>query len=429
MSRFKRSTLRFRRGRKSRSDLLPLRREAASAVGLAVMLLLAACSGAHERGRAQLARPAIDTLPNGTVSVMNPGPTRWTDTNGWRLVETGRIGGTDDSANSLTRPWSFALDGAGRLYVADAKPAVVKEFGSDNRLIRTIGREGSGPGEFRVAFIAAGDSAVVVHDPQSARATVFDTAGTLVRTWPSSCCFYASIALGQAGSVAVPTAGRAPKAGMSIGVAHYRLDGTPMDTVPVPQRAEEADFAGHSWRVHSDKGDMILPIPLLPGTAWAPLPSGAVAYGWNGDYRIAIARAGHDSAQIWSRTWTAEPVPEWWKDRRIARMADQSKNMFGEAALRDAFHKGDIPSTFPAFRVLYADPDGNLWVKLDGADTLTTRFDVFDSTGAYLGPVQVGADPERMGSWTFARGEAAAMGETEDGLPVVIRYRIEKPAP
>ena len=158
-----------------------------------------------------------------------------------------------------------------------------------------------------------------------------------------------------------------------------------------------------------------------------PAPVGAVAYGWNGDYRIAIARAGHDSAQIWSRTWTAEPVPEWWKDRRIARMDDQSKT-FRRGGAAGRVSRGGHPSTFPAFRVLYPFPTAT-----SGSSSMVPiRDDAFRRLrlhGRILGPVLVGADPERMGSWTFARGEAAAMGETEDGLPVVIRYRIEKPAP
>ena len=96
---------------------------------LPLALFLAACSSGDYRTGAHLATTVIDTLPNGTVSV----PTRWTDTNGWRLVETGRIGGDADSANSLTRPQSLALDGAHRLYVSDLRPVVVKEFGPDGR--------------------------------------------------------------------------------------------------------------------------------------------------------------------------------------------------------------------------------------------------------------------------------------------------------
>ncbi|HEV8122824.1 MAG TPA: hypothetical protein VGP80_01145, partial [Gemmatimonadales bacterium] len=59
--------------------------------GFILIVVASACSG---RQRSHLAAATIDTLPGGIVRVMSPGPTAWADTNGWRLVEALRIGGT-----------------------------------------------------------------------------------------------------------------------------------------------------------------------------------------------------------------------------------------------------------------------------------------------------------------------------------------------
>jgi hypothetical protein len=56
-------------------------------------------------------------------------------------------------------------------------PAVIKQFGSTGAYVRSIGRDGSGPGEFKAALVATAPGLLVVHDPASARTSVFDSAG------------------------------------------------------------------------------------------------------------------------------------------------------------------------------------------------------------------------------------------------------------
>jgi len=139
----------------------------------------------------KLDAPVVTTLPNGVVEVKNSGPSSWADTSGWKLVELYRVGGADAEglgAEELVDPQSVAIDPAGGIYVVDQKPAVVKQFSPTGQYVRSFGREGRGPGEFQVGFVATGPGVFVLHDPQSSRTSVFDSAGTFVRGWASSCC-------------------------------------------------------------------------------------------------------------------------------------------------------------------------------------------------------------------------------------------------
>jgi len=126
------------------------------------VLLLAACGGAQA---GNLAKARTDTLPGGILQVTSDGPTAWTESAAAELVEEGRFQGMDGTESELGEPRSIAVDEWGRVYVVDDKPAVIKLFAPDGAFIRTIGREGEGPGEFRVGFITVRGPYLVLQDP------------------------------------------------------------------------------------------------------------------------------------------------------------------------------------------------------------------------------------------------------------------------
>ena len=114
MGRDSRTNIAYPRGPKSRNDFLPLRREAASAVGSGLALLLAAC-GKPDRP-ATAASTTIDTLAS---------------------VETA----------PLQSPSGGVVLPDGRIAVVDAKAERVFILGGDS--VETVGRPGAGPGELR----------------------------------------------------------------------------------------------------------------------------------------------------------------------------------------------------------------------------------------------------------------------------------------
>jgi hypothetical protein len=72
----------------------------------------------------------------------------------------------------------------GRIVAANAGTAELRMYGADGTFIRSIGRRGGGPGEFR--FIARvyphGTDSLLVFDIAGNRVSVFDTAGTFARS-------------------------------------------------------------------------------------------------------------------------------------------------------------------------------------------------------------------------------------------------------
>jgi hypothetical protein len=366
-----------------------------------------------------------DTLPSGTIRVTSAEPTGWSDsTRAWRFETVARIGGADGSASELVEPSNIAIDDWGRIYVADRKPPTVKVFDSTGALVRVIGREGSGPGEFRVAFIAVRRGVLVVHDPMQSRTSVFDTAGSYLRSWKSSCCYWSDVAIDRAMRIYIPTVSTPDSTGKTWGRAYtrYSVDGATIDTLVVPARDHTK-----TWQVSSKDGksQMMTGVPFTPRSHDAYHPAGGFVHAWSGDYRLAVSPTGSDTARLIVRPWTAEPIPD---ARREAETNETLKwviEQYGEAIANAAIKVGDVPTTAPAFIGLRVDEDDHLWVRrFAGSDSTQTAYDVFRPDGSWLGPVVVPVSMPEWGNQYFAKGLVYAVTEDDDGRPTIVKLRI-----
>jgi len=396
-------------------------------VPILITLLLSACGGA---AASNLARAVVDTLPGGIPRVTSDAPTAWTDSAGARLVEVLRFSGEDGTPAEIGQPRSLAVDEEGRVYVVDSKPSVIKVFSPVGVLVRTIGREGEGPGEFRAGFIAVRGKHIALNDPEIGRATVWDTAGVFLRSWHSSCCYWSDIQIDRENRIHVPSVFSRKKGEPSRGVPYVRwsVEGDKLDSVWVPHRE-----AAKVWRISIKGSDgdpvmaMVLPIPLQPDLRSALHPDGGLVYGWTGAYWLTRSTTGGDSVRVFGRAWTPEAISD---DRRKAAVEARIKQVaegYGEENARKSFDLADVPATLPAFATVQVDEGGQVWVRrhpVTVADSARTAYDVFDSTGAYLGPVSVPLKLPEYGLQAWTRDGVVAIVEDDDGRPTVVRFRF-----
>jgi hypothetical protein len=385
-------------------------------------VLLAACGGAKA---SRLASVVTDTLPGSIVRITSAGPTAWTDSTGAALVEEGRFTGEDGTPAELGQPGNVAVDEAGRIYVVDYKPALIKVFAPDGRLVRTIGREGEGPGEFRVGFIAVRGGHLVLHDPQVSRTSVWDTAGTFLRSWHSSCCYWSDIQLDREGRIYIPSAvpGKIGDAPRGTPYVRWTLEGTALDTLWVP-RGEDTKF----WTISSKQSSMMTSIPFMPELVSALHPDGGFVYGWNSRYTIVRSQTGSDSARVFGRAWTPDPVTDALRASEYESRIKETAKQYGEAAVRAAFKLEDLPRTLPAYLNLKVDGSGRVWVRrYPVADTTRTFFDVFDSTGAFLGPIVIPFQIPEFSRQAWTRDGLVTVIEDEEGRPTVVRLHFVTP--
>lgn len=392
-----------------------------------LVLTAAACTGGSADARLSAVR--VDTLPDGVLAIRSDAPA-WTDsTAAWSLVEEVRYGGEEGSPGELVDPQSFVADDAGRLYVVDSKPAVVKVFSPDGSFLRTMGREGSGPGEFRVGFIATRGDRIALHDPQLGRTSVFDTSGTFIKSAVTFCCWWGDISLDTAQRIVIPAyiTGQIGEQSSGSPYARYRLDLTPIDTFwvsnAITQRLWTFTSRGPDGK---ERAQLSMLVPFTPRVQHALHPWGGVVRGVSDAYRIVRSPGGTDSTWVASRPWSGDPIPE---ERRTARLEDAVKSVaktVGEDRARQTARLEDIPSTAPAYTRLAVDEEGNIWARqLLNSDSTQTTFDVWDARGAWLGTLRLPYAVAEYGGAYFGRGAVYLKTETDEGHPVIIRVRVK----
>lgn len=391
-----------------------------------LFLVLAGCGGGE---RVHLATPIVDTLPNGARSVENPGPTAWDDPAAVVFTETLRLGEDADpgSLAELIDPQSVAFDGAGRIYVTDTKPAVVKVYDRHGTFIRTIGHEGRGPGEFLVGYLAVSGSHLYLHDPQVSRTSVFDTSGAFVQSWVSACCYWTNIATDADGNAIIPSpAWDLPGEKLQQLYVRFSSSGDLVDSLKVPERPLP-DIP--SWNFKDDKGKlrMSMSIPLQPSYEVTPTAAG-ILMGWSAEYRLLLSNTGRDTALVFGRDWSAPPLDDTRRERVLAEAKEGAFGNLDDASKNDVMKLSDIPSTPPAYLGMTRDGAGRFWVQLDpGSDTTAAAFDVFDGDGIYLGPAKAPLALKRLYRTVWGDGVVYAWGEADDGMPVVYRYEFRLP--
>jgi hypothetical protein len=371
-------------------------------------LLLAAC------GHAPVTVAVVDTLPGGALRVRNTAPSGWTDPARVTFTEVQRIQPEDGQPGELDEVWDLVVGDGGEIYVAEQGPVRVDQFSADGRYLRTIGRQGGGPGEYQVALLAFADGHLVVHDPQLQRTSVFDTAGHFVRSWPSTCCIWKSIGADSLGRVYIPVmpASGAFSDSAGPGWVRYRIDGTVVDTIwRRPQQA-----AGQYWELKSPQGRSRFIIPFQSGLIDIPWVGGGLLVGDERDYSFTIGPHGTDTALVFGRSYEPVPIPDSVRTATFDRFTARNEKLKAVARVED------IPRVYPAFSDMQVDRAGWIWVRGEPRPGETgTRWDIFAAEGKWLGEVRA---PFRYRELQFHGDQAVVLQTMADDRLAIVRYRI-----
>ncbi len=401
---------------------------------VAVWLAAGGCSSGDDTPAAPEWRAHVDTVGD-TITVRTLAGSEW---GAAELVPELRIGALEGADHEIFGEIiALTIDAADNIYIYDRQVPALRKYAPDGRYLATFGRKGGGPGEYADSdggLAALADGRIVLRDPGNARFTVYASDGEYLTGWPARGRTYTSTPIFPSadGGFYNPVFAF----GQPMRLVRYTPDGTPGDTLPLPDRRVEratvsaqVDGASQTWSV-----------PFSEIALWTLHPEGYYLSAVSGRYAIDVLRPDRRVLRI---AKDVEPVPVTSEER--AAEEDRVSRAMRRLDPSWRWNGPPIPQKKPILRRIYAGEDGRIWALLyqpskrvaddesepgpDGRPPVPqfrepTVFDVFEQDGRYLGRVAAPA-AFSTGVRPIFRGDNVWSTERDElGVQYVVKYRI-----
>ncbi len=328
---------------------------------------------------------------------------------------------TEDLRVSETEAFYFgriadiAVRDDGQMAVADPEANNVKVLAPDGSLVRVLGQEGEGPGEFqrvRTVQWARGDS-LFAFDPAASRLTVFAPSAPHPRERTLAVSredgFPVRVHAFDARLV-VEVSRRVPP---SDGEPRYRRvrilreTGVPGDTLFTARRQR-------SVVISNDGQFMFRPVPFGHESVIARGPDGRLYAGWQDSLHI-VAQGLDGSSEVRADVPAPEiPLPNAARDSALAQIENSEMRQAAASAM---------PETRSAFTDLVVADDGQLWLKrpTEDPDADTAPWWVLDPDAK---TIREGQLPAEVDLEVVRDGKVYGTTTTEMRAPALVQYQV-----
>lgn len=352
------------------------------AVLIAGLLLGASACGFGER-----------EAPNGTLvhSVDSTGAGVVVRTSGraprWSLepvVTVGSEGSLGESPpDEFGRITAVSTDKTGTLWVADALSHDIRVFDTQGALVRRIGREGQGPGEFLSVYsLAWVDDVLLALDLGNGRVAEISESGEWLGTRPApgsvggrpaTLRFYA-----VTDTTVFQWSLKPEEGGATFVWVEHRPDGIrgewpQLQVSPPAPTMIRCEVSGSRSYFDVPFGGRVLQHPAGPGLTYVA---------WTPEYRVALVDSDGDTLRVVERDRPPVGISdaEW-------DLANSEYNDFTQKWPEARCRPSDLgrPDTKPAIKNLLVDTSGRLWVEVytEGG----SEWEIFDAQGFLEGTV------------------------------------------
>lgn len=292
----------------------------------------------------------------------------------------------------FSRIRSITVDDAGNIYVLDSKDKHVLAFDSTGNHLRTFGRAGQGPGEFRLPLTIgmANRDEIVVEDSRSSL-VYYSTAGEYSRNLPITKTGVARITVDSQGYI--------------LGIVIKRDKEDP--------RYEIQKFDPEMNFIHSLDST---PTPSADNEGFNPF-SGSIYYAFDKDDRVVCGVSNRYEIKIFDTTGNL--VKKITKEYDPVEITEEEKKKTKEEMPPEL--KLVMPKYHSAFRWISTDDEGRIFVmtneRIPGSDGYF--HDVFDSEGRYLAKIPFEFRPHLIKKKKFY-----TVTEDKDGFHIVKRFNV-----
>jgi len=361
-----------------------------------------------------------------------------------------RITPAPDDTTLFAEVSEIDVDAANRIWLFDYQSNRLFLFDSTGKLVRRIGRQGQGPGEFASGsgLVTLPDTGAAIWDARNARISFFTSNGDFRTSWPTPSGFFTSNALyiDSSGNMYLRRPVTAPRAGEILGrmgLVRLRAGGAFGDSlVPVDLPVERDLFIA----VSSDGGSRSSTTwRYAPNYHWDWHPHGFFVAGHGGRYEIVLEPRlleRRDAKPVVIRRG-AVPVTLL-PDERAEEKAYIIWNM-RQTQPAWSWTGGELPDAKAPLTGITVTRDGNIWARvatpseLIPADELPpqrekgppvrryralTVYEVYSPTGRFLGRVPM---PPRTTMFQADGDYLWGIMRDEDDLPSVVRFKLSAP--
>lgn len=393
-----------------------------------VLLLLGMAATSQAVSAGQQSYVVRDSAGARIVEASRP---QWSAGSAWRLGETptltiGTVAGVD--ATVFQRITAVTRLAGGEILVAEASTGEMRVFDRRATLVRSVGRSGEGPGEFRWLGNAwvRGES-IGAYDNILHRVSIFSEDGELVETIRP---------------MAAPGAGRGTVEGQfadgsflawsapsgSVGSGKGLLEGA---TWRLDRYSQTGEFAGTiadlregpRWG-HDIQG---LPpgmyLPFSPGIG-SRATSGNDLYAGNG-LTAEIRRWRNDGSLSLVIRWAAGDRRLSNEDKAKFRQANaEPPRGFAPEAWQRYLREVPFPERMPVYERIVVDSGGHVWARMVQASGLdVSTWYVFSADGIWLGRVEM---PESLEVHEIGADYLLGVQRDELDVPFVVEIPVNR---
>lgn len=326
-------------------------------------------------------------------------------------------------------PSTVSCDMEGNIYVVDSGALNIKKFGVQGEFLKTIGREGQGPGEFGGLYYSTfAKNRLIVWDSGNRRLCAFSPEGDFIESTniPYEDGFVRKLRGFSSGEIAVEME------------KSFRKEPDKPQTCTIDLYSPDLEFIRtiykrELWRkkyVRTKEYNIsTLYFPYSADVRWDVTPDGLIIIGFSANYELEIYdRSGKKIFTI-SQTYELAKVTE--KDKKdyfdsleFYRMGERLKDPPEYITKYTEF-----PNHKPVYDNILVDSEGNIWIVLnrEKKDERGKMLDTFDPKGGFISRVSIAGDavfPDRPNAYILHNRSLILLKTGEDDLFRLIRYKI-----
>lgn len=326
-------------------------------------------------------------------------------------------------------PSTISCDSEGNIYVVDSGAKNIKKFDKQGKFLKTIGREGQGPGEFDSLYYSTfAKDRLIVWDSGNRRLCSFTSDGDYVSSVNISY---------DAGSVRMlrgfPTGEIAVEMEKNYRNEPDRPQECRIDLYTSDLKFIRTIYKRDLWRKKyirtKEFGTSTLYFPYSADVRWEVFPDGRLIIGYSEDYELDIFdRSGRKISSISHRD---DPVPVSEKDKKdyfdsleFYRAGERLKEVPEYITKYTEF-----PKHMPVYKNILVDSEGNIWVVLSRGNQEEDGkvIEVFSPDGNFMSRVVLEGDvafPDNRNAYFLNKGNLFLIQTGDDDLYRVIQYKI-----